>query len=69
MTEREQAERLYKMVRAQIVEGHDPKKLHTATKAVCGEFLNILTREDDSGYWFGVKTKLADIEEQSESKK
>lgn len=63
MNEKEQAQSLYTMVRAQIKTGHDPKMLHQSTLAACGVLINVMMRElEDENYWYGVKMELGKIE-------
>lgn len=59
MKEKEQAERLYSMIRAQIQPGHDPKMIHSTTMTLSGIMINEIMREaEDKNYWYGVKMEL-----------
>ena len=64
MNEKEQAERIYSMIRGQIATGHDPKLIHSTTMSVCGVMINEIMREaQDENYWYGVKIHLGKIED------
>jgi hypothetical protein len=61
LSEKEEADRLYMMMRAQIAPFHDKKFLHTTTKSVCGEAIDLASRNGDSSYWYSVKIELGKI--------
>ena len=64
MTEKEEASRLYKMMRAQIATFHDKDHLHNTTKSVCQETIDLVKRSGgDSDFWYGVKIELGKIKD------
>lgn len=62
MKEKQEAERLFWIIRSQIQHGHDPKHIHQTTKSVCSEVISTIIRAAaDPDFWYGVKMELGKI--------
>lgn len=64
MTPKEEADRLYMMIRSQIEPFHDKKFIHSTTKSVCKEAIALASRTgENSDFWYDVNMELSKKED------